>query len=349
MTRTTLALLLAAALGVAAVCDDGNGDSDADADGDVDGDVDTDGDVDGDGDSDGDVDGDGDGDSPAIEGCAIFPPDNPWNVDVSAEPVDSRSEAILASIGVDGHLRADFGTEWEGAPNGIPYVVVGPDQPLVTVTFDYADESDPGPYPIPSDAPIEGGPDSDDDRHVIVVQTGACRLWEIFYAWPQTDGSWEATSGAIFDLSSNALRPDTWTSADAAGLPVLPGLVRYDEVAAGEILHALRFTVDRSRRAFVHPATHWASSDEDEALPPMGMRVRLRGDFDLSGFSPEVQVILRALQRYGMLLADNGSDWSISGAPDERWDDDMLRELFDVAGSDLEVVQMDRIYTPADF
>jgi hypothetical protein len=210
----------------------------------------------------------------------------------------------------------------------------------VSVIFDYDNESDPGPYPIPTDAPIEGGPGSDGDRHVLVVDRDACTLYELFYAWPQPDGSWQAGSGAVFDLSSHALRPDGWTSADAAGLPILPGLVRYDEVAAGEIHHALRFTAPQTRRAYVWPARHYASDLTHTQYPPMGQRFRLKAGFDISGFSPHAQIILRALQKYGMILADNGSAWYISGAPDERWDNDVLHELHQVHGSDFEAVDV---------
>lgn len=294
-------------------------------------------------------DGGGNGEVPVIGGCEIFPPDNPWNTDISQEPVDQDSDAIIANIGLTSNLHADFGTEWQGAPNGIPYVVVDQNQTTVDVTFDYSDESDPGPYPIPPDAPIEGGPQGTGDRHVLVLQSGSCMLYEMFNAWPQAGDTWHAGSGAVFDLGSNALRPDTWTSADAAGLPILPGLVRYDEVASGEIKHALRFTVSQTRRAFIHPATHWASSSDDPNRPPMGMRVRLRADFDVSTFPQEVQVILNALKKYGMFVADNGADWFISGAPDMRWDDDALHTFHQIEGQNFEVVQMGRIYTPADF
>jgi hypothetical protein len=212
-------------------------------------------------------------------------------------------------------------------------------QPGVLVNFDYADESDPGPYPIPPDAPIEGGTGSDGDRHVLVVERDKCVLYELFYAWPQNGGSsWQAGSGAEFDLSSNALRPSGWTSADAAGLPILPGLVRYDEVAAGEIRHALRFTAPQTRRDYIWPARHYASDLTAANYPPMGQRFRLKAGFDLSGFSPEVQVILRALKKYGMFLADNGSGWYISGAHDPRWDDEVLGELKQLRGTDFEAV-----------
>jgi hypothetical protein len=280
--------------------------------------------------------------SPEVAGCAVFPADNVWNTPVDALDVDTNSEAYIATIGAGSHVHADFGSgEWppgSGAPIGIPYVDVPGTQPAVAVTFDYDDESDPGPYPIPSDAPIEGGPDSDGDRHVLVVNRDNCILYELFYAFPQPDGSWTARSGAMFDLNSNALREEGWTSADAAGLPILPGLVRYDEVAQGEIRHALRFTAPQTRRATVWPARHYASPLTGAQYPPMGQRFRLRADFDISGFSPEVQVILQALKEYGMILADNGSSWYISGAPDERWDNDALHELHQVEGADFEAV-----------
>ncbi len=270
---------------------------------------------------------------------ALFPTDNPWNTPVDALPLDPHSAAYLSSIGLGTGLHADFGTVWDGAPNGIPYICVSGTQKKVPVSFDYADESDPGPYPIPSNAPIEGGPRSGGDRHVLILDVDHQVLYELYAAYPQPDGSWHAGSGAIFNLGSNALRPAGWTSADAAGLPILPGLVRYDEaVTNGIIDHALRFTVARTQKAYVYPATHYASDSTDPDLPPMGLRVRLKADFDISGFSPEVQVILQALKTYGMMVADNGSNWYISGAPDPRWSDDDLHELSQVKGSDFEVV-----------
>ena len=283
------------------------------------------------------------GAAPLGPGAAIpfplFPTDNPWNTRVDTLPVDPNSADYLASIGLDTGLHPDFGTVWDGAPIGIPYVCVSGTQPKVPVSFDYDDESDPGPYPVPSDAPIEGGPSSDGDRHVLVLDVDAQRLYELYAAYPRSNGSWTAGSGAVFDLTSNALRPAGWTSADAAGLPILPGLVRYDEaVTEGVIDHALRFTVVRTQRAYVYPATHYASSSTDLDLPPMGLRVRLRASYDISGFSPEVQVILQALKTYGMMVADNGSNWYVSGAPDSRWSDDDLRELSQVKGRDFEVV-----------
>ena len=283
----------------------------------------------------------------SLEGRRPFPADNPWNTDISSAPVDPSSDALIASCGIR-NLHPDFGTTWNGAPNGIPYIVVDGSQPRVPVTFDYDDESDPGPYPIPADAPIEGGPSGTGDRHVIVIDRDNWVLYELFDAHPQNGGaSWHAGSGAIFDLSSNQLRPAGWTSADAAGLPIFPGLVRYDEVVEqGEIRHALRFTCPVTRRAYVPPARHWASSRTDADLPPMGMRVRLRADFDISGFPPEVRVILTALKRYGMLLADNGSGWYISGAPDPRWDDSALGSLKSVPSTAFEVIRMDGLVTP---
>ncbi len=276
--------------------------------------------------------------SDALAKLQVFPPDNPWNQDVSALPVHPNSAALLASIGLDTGLHPDFGTVWEGAPIGIPFVLVPGTQPKVSVSFDYADESDPGPYPIPPDPPIEGGADSDGDRHVLVIDVDHQRLYELYDAHLAGSG-WTAGSGAIFDLTSNALRPAGWTSADAAGLPIFPGLVRYDEaVERGAINHALRFTVQRTRRAYIAPARHYASDDTDANLPPMGLRVRLRADFDVTPFPASVRPILRAMQKYGMIVADNGSDWYVSGAPDSRWDDDALHSLGEVKGRDFEVV-----------
>lgn len=286
---------------------------------------------------------------PAVAGCEVFPFDNIWNTPVDALPVHPSSTAYIDSIGANATVHPDFGSGlWKGGPIGIPFIDVPGDQPRVAVSFYYDDESDLGPYPIPSDAPIEGGADSDGDRHVLVVERENCVLYELYDAHPQPDGSWKAGSGAIFDLGSHALRPAGWTSADAAGLPILPGLVRYDEVAAGEIRHAVRFTAPDTRRAFVWPARHFASSLTDERYPPMGQRFRLKADFDISGFSPDVQVILRALQRYGIILADNGSPWYISGAPNERWDNDILRELRQVRGADFEAVDVSSLIVDMD-
>jgi hypothetical protein len=291
----------------------------------------------------------GDGPAPgaSLQGRQVFPADNPWNRDISHDPVDPNSEALLKSIGLGKGLHPDFGTTYNGAPNGIPYVLVSGTQPRVPVKFDYADESDPGPYPIPPDAPIEGGPKADGDRHVLVLDRDNWKLYELWDSHPINGGkSWKAGSGAIFDLNSNKLRPAGWTSADAAGLPVFPGLVRYDEVMERKVIaHALRFTCVHTRRAYLPPATHFASNKDDPALPPMGMRVRLKADFDISGFPPEAQVILTALKKYGLILADNGSDWYLSGAPDPRWNDDNLNTLKRVKGSDFEVVKMTGLVT----
>ena len=277
--------------------------------------------------------------APTLSGCSIFPDDNIWNTRVDALPVDPNSAAYINTIGAANGVYADFGSgTWEGGPIGIPYISVPGNQPLVSVTFEYADESDAGPYPIPPDAPIEGGSASDGDRHVLVLDRDHCKLYELYNADPQTDGSWNADSGAVFDLNSHALRPETWTSADAAGLPILPGLARYDEVAAGSINHALRFTAPRTRQAFIWPARHYASSLTAPTYPPMGQRFRLKANYDITAFPPAAQVILRALQHYGMILADNGSAWFISGAPDARWDNDVLRTLGQVKGSDFEAV-----------
>jgi len=281
----------------------------------------------------------------SLRGHRPFPSDNPWNQDISAAPVDPNSDRLIASIGVNKSLHPDFGTVWNNAPNGIPYIVVRGDQPKVPAQFEYADESDRGPYPIPPDAPIEGGPKSDGDRHVLVIDRDNWVLYELFRAFPQDDGkSWKAGSGAIFDLKSNKLRPAGWTSADAAGLPIFPGLVRYDEVMQQkEIRHVLRFTVQKTRRAYVPPATHWASRSNDPNLPPMGMRVRLRADYDVSALPQPAQVIATALKKYGMILADNGGDWFISGAPDPRWNDDAINTLKRIKGKDFQVVLMNGI------
>jgi hypothetical protein len=276
----------------------------------------------------------------SLHGQRPFPPDNAWNTDVTAAPVDPNSATLIASCGLRS-LHQDFGTSYNGAPNGIPYVLVHAGQPKVPVTFDYSDESDAGPYPIPADAPIEGGSSSSGDRHVLVVDMDAWKLYELFDAHPVNGGaSWHAGSGAVFDLGSNALRPAGWTSADAAGLPIFPGLVRYDEaVEQGAIRHAIRFTCPRTSKAYLSPARHYASSDTSSALPPMGMRVRLKASFDTTSFSPTVRVILRAMMKYGMLLADNGNGWFFQGAPDPRWNEDELAAFSRVPSSAFEVVR----------
>lgn len=279
---------------------------------------------------------------------SVFPADNPWNQDVSTQPVDPSSAALINSCGASRRVHPDFGTVWDGAPNGIPYVLVSGSQPPVPVSFDYDDESDPGPYPIPPNAPVEGGPSSSGDRHVLVVDTAAWKLYELYDAHPLNGGtSWHAGAGAVFDLGSNALRPAGWTSADAAGLPIFPGLVRYDEaVTRGAIDHALRFTCPTTRRAYVSPARHWASSQTSASYPPMGMRVRLKASVDISSYPPEVRVILTAMKKYGMFLADNGSGFYISGAPDARWNDENLATMGRLTGADFEVVKMGTIVTP---
>jgi hypothetical protein len=278
--------------------------------------------------------------------CPVFPANNPWNQDVSQLPVHANSGTWLANIGTSGDLHPDFGTVWNGAPIGIPYIIVGGGQPKVPVSFYYADESDPGPYPIPNDAPVEGQPVGQPnsagfggDRHVIVIDDANCILYETFDSHPVTGGqSWTAGSGAIWNLNSNALRPEGWTSADAAGLPIFAGLVRYSEVQSGVIDHALRFTVSGTQRAYIHPATHYASNITDPSYPPMGMRVRMKANYNCSWASSEVQVICTAMKKYGMIVADNGSDWYVSGAPDSRWNDDRIGDLKQVPASAFEVV-----------
>lgn len=281
---------------------------------------------------------------PTIADCNIFPPNNIWHTPVDTLPLDPNSDNYIDTIGRDTTLHPDFGAGvWppdSDSPIGIPFTIVPGDQPKVAVSFTYADESDPGPYPIPPDAPIEGGPNSSGDRHVLVLDRDNCVLYELFAAYPQSDGSWQAGSGAIFNLNSHALRPDGWTSADAAGLPILPGLVRYEEVAAGEIRHAIRFTAPETQRATVWPARHFASDLTGSQYPPMGQRFRLRADFDTTGYDPHVQVIMQAMKTYGLILADNGSPWFISGAPDDRWNNDTLRQLRDITGNDLEAVDV---------
>jgi hypothetical protein len=272
--------------------------------------------------------------------CSLFPGDNIWNTPLDSLTVDARSDAYVASIGPDTGLHPDFGSGlYEGAPLGIPFVRVPATQPAVEITFEVAEESDPGPYPIPLDAPIEEGACGTGDRHVIVVQEETCELFELYNAFPGPDGTWQAFSGARFALTSNALRPAEWTSADAAGLPILPGLVHYEELAAGDITHALRFTAALTQEAYVWPARHQAGATTDTDVPPMGQRFRLKAGVDIGDFSPTNQIILQALTTYGMLLADNGSDWFLSGVPDDRWDNDDLHELQErIHGSDFEAV-----------
>lgn len=271
--------------------------------------------------------------------CPVFPVDNVWHADVSHLPVHPRSAAYIGNIGRSAGLKADFGSgEWDGGPIGIPYTAVAGSQRKVAVHFEYDDESDPGPYPVPATAKIEGGPSSDGDRHVLVVDRDACTLYELYRAYSNGDGSWDAGSGAIYDLHANRMRPAGWTSADAAGLPILAGLVRYDEVAAGRIDHAIRVTVPRSQQKYIWPARHQAGDSTDPNLPPMGLRLRLKAGFDLSGFSRQARVILQAAKTYGLIVADNGSPWYMTGVPDERWDNDVLHTLGGVPGSAFEAV-----------
>lgn len=279
--------------------------------------------------------------SPRLPGalrCPLFPASNVWSKRVDKLPVVSNSQAILNSIGLDVGLHPDFGTVWNGRPNGIPYTIANKKTKRYRVRFEYASESDKKPYPIPAKVKIEAG----SDRHALIVDRNSCRLYEL-YALRKKASDWSAGSGAIWNLRSNKLRPAGWTSADAAGLPILPGLARYDEVARGRISHALRFTVESTRRAYIYPARHFASDKTDTNLPPMGLRVRLRADFDTSGFPRQVRIILTALKRYGMIVADNGSNWYISGAPDRRWNDDALHTIGAVRGADFEVVDTSQL------
>jgi hypothetical protein len=274
---------------------------------------------------------------PSVGGCQVFPADNPWNTDISNYPVHPNSANFITSINAGGKTKLH--PDWGGSGQyGIPYIVVPANQPMTNINWTaYGGESDPGPYPIPLNAPIEGGASSDGDRHVLAVRQGECILYELYRAFPQAS-SWNADSGAKWPLDTNALRPLGWTSADAAGLPILPGLVRYDEVAAGEINHALRFTVWRSQRGYILPATHFASSYTDPNLPPMGLRLRLKADYDISAFTGQSRVVLEALKQYGMIVADNGSSWYITGAADPRWNDPDLNQLKTVPSSAFEVV-----------
>ncbi len=287
---------------------------------------------------------------PTIAGCPLQPADNIWNVPVDQLPVDTNSTTYVNAMGANSKAHADFGSgTWEGFPIGIPYITVPGTQLKSSVDFWWPDESDAGPYPIPPNVPIEGDPNGDGDRHILIVDRDNCKLYEL-YAAHQNGNQWTAGSGAIFDLNSNVLRPDTWTSADAAGLPMLPGLVRYDEVASGEINHALRFTSNTTKAAYVWPARHQAAYNTKAGSPPMGQRFRLKASFIIDNrFSPEVQVILRAMKKYGLILADNGTSWYLNGAPDERWNNDDLHK-FDqyVSGSDFEAVNVSSLMVDAN-
>ena len=286
---------------------------------------------------------------PGAPGCTVLPADNVWHADVSTLPVDPDSATYIASIGASSPLHPDFGSgRYDGEPIGIPYNVVPASQPLVPVRFQYASQSDPGPYPIPKKPLIEGGPHATGDRHVLVVNSGTCTDYELFSAHRVHGGrSWKAGSGAVFDLGSDALRTAGYTSADAAGLPILPGLVRPDEVAAGVIDHAIRVTVPASDDTFIWPARHEAGT-ADAALAPMGLRLRLKASVDISSFPAMDQVILQALKTYGMIVADNGSPWFISGVPSSYWNNDTLHALTQITGSDFEVVDESCLMVSAD-
>ena len=291
------------------------------------------------------------GQGASLNGFLPFPANNAWNQDISSAAVDPNSDAIINFIGPSIGLHPDFGSGlYAGSSMGIPYSVVGESQSPVNINFTaYGDESDPGPMPIPATAQIEGFPNpGNGDRHVLVIDNSNCFLYELYNASANSDGSWNAGSAAVWDLDNDEQRPWTWTSADAAGLPIFPGLVRYDEVAAGNIQHAIRFTLPQSQPAMVPPASHWAATSSNPIAPPMGMKLRLKADYDISGFSTNVQVILTALKKYGMIMADNGSAMYLSGAPDDRWDNDDLHNLSQVPASAFEVVKMNPIYTASN-
>ena len=290
------------------------------------------------------------GQGASLNGFLPFPSDNLWNKEISSSPVDSNSANILNFIGNSIGLHPDFGAGlYNGSSMGIPYSVVDASQSLIPINYTaYGSESDPGPMPIPLTAPIEGYPNpGSGDRHVLVLDSANCFLYELYSSYPQT-AQWNAGSGAVWDLLSDEQRPYSWTSADAAGLPIFPGLIRYDEVAAGSIKHAIRFTVQSSSAGFVPPASHWASNSSNQYAPPMGMRLRLKSSFNVSSFSTANQVILNAFKKYGLILADNGSSMYLSGAPDDRWDNSDLHDLGNVHTSDFEVIQMTPLYTSAN-
>ncbi|HEU5404785.1 MAG TPA: hypothetical protein VFU52_01790 [Gaiellaceae bacterium] len=283
---------------------------------------------------------------PAAPRCPVFPASNAWNQRVDKLPVATDSAQLIASIGLDSSVHADFGSgTWDGGPIGIPFDVVSRATPRTRVSFAYADESDRVRYPIPRHVHIEGGPHATGDRHAILVDRNTCRLYEL-YDLRHSGHRWAAGSGAVWSLRSNHLRPAGWTSADAAGLPIFPGLARWDEVARGAIDHALRFTAPRTRRAYVFPARHYASSSNDPSLPPMGLRVRLKASVSVASFPRQARVVLRALQRYGMILADNGSPWYVSGAPNRHWSNDDLHSLGRLTGADFEVVDTSSLPQP---
>jgi hypothetical protein len=279
---------------------------------------------------------------PRVAGCPVFPATSAWNERVDTLPVAANSAQLIQSIGLDNSVHADFGSGlWDGGRIGIPYVVVhGKKTPKSRLSFEYSDESDKGPYPIPADVPIEGQPraNNDGDRHALIVDRDTCKLYEL-YALQRTGSRWTAGSGAIFDLRSNKLRPAGWTSADAAGLPIFPGLARWDgDASTGSINHALRFTAERTRKAYVYPARHYASSDSDPSLPPMGLRVRLKASVNIAALPPQARMVAQAMKTYGLILADNGSSWYVSGAPSPHWSNDQLHALGRLTGRDFEVV-----------
>jgi hypothetical protein len=283
---------------------------------------------------------------PGAAKCPIFPATNAWNQRVDSLPVASNSAQLIESIGVGAGVHADFGSGlWDGGPIGIPFDVVASRTPRSHVSFEYADESDRVRYPIPKTVHIEGGRASDGDRHALLLDRNACKLYELYALYPRGEG-WSAGSGAVWNLRTNALRPAGWTSADAAGLPIFAGLARYDEVAGGVIDHALRFTASCTRRQYVYPARHFASSSDDPALPPMGLRVRLKASVDISGYPKQARVVLQAMKTYGLILADNGSNWYVSGAPDPRWSNDQLHTLGAIKGYDFEVVDTSSLPHP---
>jgi hypothetical protein len=287
----------------------------------------------------------------SLKGFTPFPTSSLWNTDILSMPVDPNSDNIIAYIGASANLHPDFGAgEYQGQSMGIPYQVEAATQPFVTIKLGaYASESDPGPMPVPPNAQIEGFPNpGNGDRHVLVLEQTGCWLYELYNSHKLTGGAWSADSAAVWDMTVNERRPYTWTSADAAGLPIFVGLARYDEVAAGAIKHALRFTVPTTRQAFVAPASHWASTVTDAAAPPIGTRLRLKASFDMSGFPADDQVILTALKHYGLILADNGSAMFVSGTPDNRWNNNDLDQLKTLTASDFEVVQLGTIYTPSN-
>lgn len=282
----------------------------------------------------------------SLGGFVPFNGSSLWNTDISSAPVDPNSASLISNWVGSVNMHPDWGND---PTYGIPYVVVSGTQALVNVNLGaYPDESDPGPMPVPANAPVEGGSSSTGDRHVLVLNNANCMLYELYNASPNPDGTWNADSTGVWDLLGNEQRPYTWTSADAAGLPIFPGLARYDEVAAGEIQHAFRFTLPRSRAAFTPPATHWAGNTSDQTAPPMGMRLRLKSSYNISGFSAQMQVILTAMKKYGLILADNGSSLYVTGVSDSRWGSD-LESLKTVPSSAFEVVQMNPVYTSSNY